>query len=149
MVPADIIDSWKLFDSAEKLFPQKYPSLEEEVPADIRARLLSAMTSPHFFGVMAKIGKKPIGQITGMISVRPYGAPRVYFSFWLFFVDQAYRKEGVAKALFVELSKSLKAKGVHAFESIIDPELVPMFEKFYGGPLQTVSHRIIGKLRST
>lgn len=149
IVPADIVDSWKLFEAAEKLHPQKYPNLEEETPFDIRAKILSAMCSPHFFGVMARVGKKPIGQMTGMISVRPYGSPRVYFSFWLYFVDPAYRSEGVAKQLFLELSRALKAKGVHSFESVIDPELIPMFEKVYGGPLPTVSHRIIGKLRAT
>lgn len=149
MIPSDIIDSWKLFEQAEKLFPQKYPSLDEEIPADVRAKLLSAMTNPNFHGVIAKVGRKPVGQMTGMVSIRPYGSPRVYFSMWLFFVDPAYRKEGVARSLFLELSKALKAKGVHAFESIIDPEMIPVMEKVYGGPLPVVSHRIVGKLRVT
>lgn len=147
LIPADIIDSWKLFEMSQKLFPQNYPVLEEEQPSFVRAHILKAMVSENFFGVIARAGRKPIGQITGMVQVRPYGTPRVFFQFWLFFVDPAYRKASVGWSLFSELSKILKSKGIHNFESVIDPVMIPVMEKVYGGPLQVVSHRIIGKLK--
>lgn len=146
--PSHIVEVIKLHESSLKHFPMLYPSMEEEAPANVRAQLFNMIAQPGYVGYMAFIGRKPVGQFSGFIQTRPFGAPRVFFAAWLFWVEPEARGSGIAEELMKSVFKSLKAKGVFNFEWHATPELVSIYEKVYGGPLKVVSHRIIGKVTS-
>lgn len=140
--PSDIVDVWRLFEH----YPQNYPNLKGERPEAMRSHMLSSIMQPNFLGVIARYGKKPVGMLTGFVAMRPYGQPNVFFSFWMCFVKEEARKSGVGKAMLARLFDLLKRQGVNDFESIIEPEYVPLMEHLYGSELKVVSHRIVGKV---
>lgn len=144
--PSHIVEVVKLFESSSKLAPMEYPSLAEETPANMRSHMFQMISRPDYFGMVAMIGRKPVGQFSGLIQVRPFGAPRVYYSTWLFWVEPDFRKQGVAETLLKGVFSELKKRGVFNFEWLAGPELVSIYEKVYGSPLKVVSHRIIGKV---
>lgn len=146
--PSDICDVWALYHQSMQLAPQPYPSLEEELPATVRSHVFTMISQPNFLGAIARVGRRPVGQLNGFVTHRPYGAPRVFFQFWMSWVDPQFRKSEAARGLLNEVFKTLKANGIYHFESIIDPSMVAVMEKVYGGQLQVVSHRIVGKVKA-
>lgn len=146
IAPSHIVEVLKLYDSSLKAFPMDYPSLEEEPRSNLQAQVFNMVAMPSFVGYMAFVGRRPIGQFSGFIQTRPFGAPRVFFVSWLFWVEPEFRGNKVAESLMEALFKDLKSKGVFNFEWNASPELVNIYEKVYGGPLKVVSHRIIGKV---
>ena len=145
--PADIVDVWTLYKQSLAVV-QNYPDVSEEPDAYIRSQLFSMICDPTFLGVIAKVGRKPVGQLNGFVTHRPYGKPRDYFQFWMFWIDPEYRGAELSKQMFKTVCKRLKEVGIFNFESIIDPAMIPAMEKVYGGQLAVVSHRIIGKVKA-
>lgn len=145
--PSDIVDVWALYKQSLDQAPPNYPMVSEEPEKFIQSQVFNMISQQNFMGVVAKLGRKPVAQMNGFFSIRPYGAPRQFFQFWLFWVDPEFRGSDLGKQLFREMSVRIKDAGVFNFESIIDPAMVPVMEKVYGGPLSVVSHRIVGKVK--
>lgn len=144
--PSHIVEVVKLFENSSRIAPMAYPSLAEETQNNMRSHIFQMISRPDYFGMVAYVGRKPVGQFGGFIQTRPFGMPRVYYSSWLFWVEPEFRKQGIAEALMAGVFAELKKRGVFNFEWLAGPELVSIYEKVYGSPLKVVSHRIVGKV---
>lgn len=144
--PKDIIDVWRLYERSLREAPPEYPSMNEETPEAVRAHLFQMIASPNFLGVIAKHGKKPVAQVTGMVAQRPFGSPRVYVQMGIFWVEPEYRKQKIGEQILKEIFTKAKTQGVHHFESLTEPKLVETFLAVLKGKGKVVSHRIGGKI---
>lgn len=145
ILPADIVDVWRLYEKSLKLAPPKYPSMERETPEYIRAQLFQGLSVPNFLGFIARQGRKPIGQFTAHVGMRPLGMPRVYLQPWLFWVEPEFRKQGIAEALKAAMAKTAKEKGIHDWESLTEAHLVETFKVM--GDFEQVGVILSGKIR--
>lgn len=147
VLPSDIIDVWHLYKQSLDKAPPKYPDMSEEPETFIRSQIFNEISKQNFLGLIAKVGRRPVGQLNGFVAHRPFGAPRVFFQFWMCWVDPEYRNSDVGTQLYKEMFRTLKGHGIFNVESIIDPEMVPSMEKVSGVQVQVVSHRIIAKVK--
>lgn len=112
VTPIQIVDVWRLVEHSLRDGGQVYPDISEDSPEKIRSNLFEYMQLPAFAGLMAKVGKKPVGIILGHLAGRPYGRPSRYQFIWGFWVEPAFRKSGVGKALWNAYSTQLKKAGI-------------------------------------
>jgi predicted N-acetyltransferase YhbS len=124
--PKAIVEVWRLYDRASQ--GQTYPDISEVTDDVIQSYLLQYLQAKFFLGLIARIGKKPVGLVMGDVRIRPYGNPLCYVYVDKFFVDPQYRKTGIGKALRAEFTAQLNQKGVFYYESIFN-------KVFYEGKL--------------
>lgn len=144
--PKDIVDFWRLYENELKEAAPGYPSLSDETPEALRAHLFNMIASTNFIGVIARHGKKPVGQLTAMIHQRPFGSPRVYLHLGIYWVIKDYRAMKIGETLVKEMFSRAKASGIHDFEIMAEPHLSELFLKILKGKGKIVSHRISGKI---
>ncbi len=115
-----IVDVWRLIE--KHLIHQVYPDISEEQPEVIRSWLFQYLQKPRFAGLIAKIGKRPIGLILGDVRQRPYGKPLIFVNIEHFFVDPAFRKQGVGKTLRAEYTIRMNKAGVFYYEGFSEQD---------------------------
>ncbi len=138
-----ILDVWKMFKRCVETTHPDYPDITEVEPSQLRSHLLGYLMNPNFIGLIIKIGRKPIGQILGNVSMRPFGRPSKYCFIWNFWIEPEFRKKGYVKLLFNEYAKYMKERGVHYWEAEAQEELTK-FLTGYKKYKTTELHRIIG-----
>lgn len=111
-----IVEVWRLVE--KKLATQTYPDLSEEQPEVLRSWLFQYLNHPRFAGLIAKMGKRPVGLILGDVRQRPYGKPSRFVHIEHFYVDPAFRGQGIGKALRAEYTSRMNKVGVFHFESL-------------------------------
>lgn len=143
----DMVDVWRLFKSSTVHEPWVYPSLEETNDDDMRAEVIRyTLQNPNFIGVIARSGKRPIGQIIGNVVHRPIGKPNHYFFIFNFWVEPEFRKKGVMKQLFPAMMEELKKRGIFNWESFCTEKLGSILVGYKGHETKFLSHRIGGKI---
>lgn len=148
MDPAkDLIDSWRLFKSSVENEKWKYPSLSQTHEEEVRSHHYGyVMLNPNFFGMMAKIGKRPIGQIIGEAAFRPLGDPKRFFFIWNFWIEPEFRKRGYMKLLWPQFCSELKKRGLFYFEANSNGHVDEFLKNYKDSPAKVLFHRIGGKI---
>ena len=141
----DIVDSWRLLDQSFKEDDAGHPYYSDDDPDLVRAHLYNFMVSQGFFGIMAKIGRKPIGQIIGQVHYRPIGRPKQFFFVWNFYVAPQYRRQGVMLALFEAFRKELKQRGIMCWEANAGDKLTEVLLNFPKYKTEKLENRIGGR----
>lgn len=144
---AHIVDCWKMLDRSIKDTHPGYPDLTEESPERIRAYLFQFISSPSFVGMIAKVGKRPVGHILGRIQLRPFGKPERFCFIWTVWIEPEYRKRGLMKTLSESYFVQLKQYGVHHWEAEAPEELALTLKDFKGFEVKNHAILIGGKLK--
>lgn len=147
----DLIDSWRLFRISAEKDKAEYPSMESASEDQIRSQHYAyLLLNPNFFGVIARIGKKPVGQAFGEFAGRTLGEPNKFFFVFNFWVDPEYRQSETGQAIgmrmWSQLTEAVKARGFHDFEANANEEWAERFKKLGGATAKVLIHRIGGKL---
>lgn len=143
--PTHIVECWKLYERSLKEAPISYPDASEEPHEVIRHHLFRYMNQPNFVGLLAKIGKKPVGIIMGDVQTRPFGRPRAFCELALFWVEPEYRKRGYMQALSEELFSKLKRAGVFHWEANSSAALAGEMQKQNKREISKLCEKIGGK----
>lgn len=115
--PNHIVDAWKLFEKSLHESPWTYPSLDEETPENLQHNLFGFISSPRFFGMQIRVGKKVVGQILSTVSNRQFGRPKHFAFIMNFYMDPEYRRKGFMKQLADAYFAELKKSGIHYWEA--------------------------------
>lgn len=116
----DLVDVWRLFRSSVTEEKWDHPSLHETHESDMQAYLNRYMLqNPSFFGLIMKLGKRPIGQVFGHIQEHPIGLPKYYFFVHNMWIDKEFRgEERHGEALFDAFLAEIKKRGIFHWEAI-------------------------------
>jgi ribosomal protein S18 acetylase RimI-like enzyme len=143
----DMVDVWRLFKSSVLHEKWEYPSLHETHEEDMRAHVISyTLQNPQFFGMMARIGKRPIGQIIGSMVTRDIGLPKNYFFIYNFWIEPELRKQGHMKELWGAFVEELRKRGIFHVEANCTEKLKNFLMDYKGFETRLLSYRIGGKL---
>lgn len=140
-----IVDTWRMAQRALYDENQDYPDITEDNPDVILSELFVYMKKPTFFGLMAKLGKRPIGMVIGETIERKFGRPSKYFFVNTIYIDPKFRKQGVGQALFKELIAEMRKKQIFHWEAAAHAPLVKYLERSEGIPVRTLFHVIGGR----
>ncbi len=88
----------------------------------VRAHLFQYIQNPCFAGLIARVGKRPVGMVLGHVSFRPYGRPSRYSSIYSLWVDPNFRKQGIGKGLWDDYTSRLKKAGIFHWEGLVSEE---------------------------
>jgi hypothetical protein len=148
MDPAkDLIDSWRLFRSSIVNEKWKYPSLAQTHEEEVRSHHYGyVMLNPNFFGMIARIGKRPIAQIIGEVVHRPLGDPKTFFFIWNFWMEPEFRKRGYMKTLWPVFMTEIKKRGVFYWEANGNDSVTEFLKSYEGYKTNILFHRIGGKI---
>jgi ribosomal protein S18 acetylase RimI-like enzyme len=115
----DLVDVWRLFRSSVTNEKWDYPYLGETHESEVMAYLNRYMlTTPSFFGLIMRIGKRPIAHVIGHINVHPVGSPKVYFFVHNFWVEPEFRGNDMhGDALFKAMIEEIRKRGVFHWEA--------------------------------
>ena len=144
IVPTDIVDCWRLYQSSLKNSRQPYPDLSGEDPSLMRSCLFAYISSPMFAGFIVRVGKKPVGMILADVQTRPFGAPHAFAFVWTLWVEPEYRKEGVGKMLWAEFRMRFSKAGIRQWEAWSNVDLTQVLEKATRGGIHKLMDRIGG-----
>ena len=103
--------------------------LDEEEPDNVRHFMYNYILNENFFGLVAKIGRKPVGQVLGRVEYRPVGRPRKYFNIWNFYISPEFRNTGVALKLIKELKYNLRRNGIMFWEAFANEGLAESLDR--------------------
>ena len=146
VVPTDIVDVWRVVERSIRDRKETYPDTTEDSSEVIRSHVFAYLQAPNFFGLIAKIGKRPVGVLLGHIAQRPYGRPHKYAHIWCFWVDQNFRNNGVGKALWGQFSGTLKKNSLFHWEGVATPELLAELQKEGGAEVKQLQTVIGGRI---
>jgi ribosomal protein S18 acetylase RimI-like enzyme len=141
----DVIDVWKLVDKANREFPG-HPVMDEDSPDLIRMHLYSYLSAPNTLGVIARIGRRPVGFVLGQLASRPMGLPKQFLLIWSFFVEPEFREKGVPQSLYRELFARSKQAGFHYWEAMVNTKQVDELKKDTGIKGNLLSVLVGGKI---
>lgn len=144
ITPAHIVDSWRMLDRSIK-DTKGHPDCSEESGEVIRSHLFQRLCAPDFFGLMLKVGRRPVGQIMAQIVVRPFGAPRRFALIWDAWIEPEFRKKGYMAILYKEFFARLKTSGVHHWEGEAHEGLAELLLKYPKYEVKKISVRIGGR----
>lgn len=143
----DVIDSWRLLKSSITQEKWEYPSLSETPEEDVRRHHFGyMMLNQDFFGMMVKVGRRPVGQIIGDFRKRPIGSPRNFYYVYNFWIEPEFRKRGYMKALWAELLAEVKKRGFFHWEANGHKPAVDFGLGYKGYETKVLYPRIGGKI---
>lgn len=140
-----IIDCWKLLKSCIQNEGQEYPSLHNSDEERLQSYMFQFMKDPHFYGMILKCGRRPVGFILGRYSERPVGEPSVFLYIWKFYIEPEFRKSGFMEILYKEYFKVAAGRGVIYWEAQCDDKLRDLLVKYPGYETKVLYSRIGGK----
>lgn len=143
VTPTHIIEVWRFFDASLKMGNQPYPDTTEDSREALQSHLFVYLQNPAFMGLLAKVGKRPVGMILGNVVHRAYGRPRKFFYIWSTWVDPAFRKQGVGQALFHAYVDNMKKQNVFHWESHMSEALAKELLREVGIPIRPLC-RVVG-----
>jgi len=144
---SNMVDVWRLFRSSIINEKWDYPSLRETHEDDMRAHVIGyVIQNPNFFGMMARIGKKPIGQIIGSSMIREIGSPKNYFFIYNFWIEPDHRKSGAMKELWATFMEELKKRGIFNWEANCSEKLKTFLLDYKGYETKLLNYRVGGKV---
>ncbi len=144
---SDMVDVWRLFKSSVVNEKWEYPSLHETHEEDMRCHVIQyVIQNPNFFGLMARVGKRPIGQIVGSMVVRDIGLPKHYFFIYNFWIEPEFRKKGYMKELWGATVEELRKRGIFHIEANCNEKLKNFLMEYKGFETRLLSYRIGGRL---
>lgn len=118
IAPTMIVELWRMVEHSVRSGGQEYPDISEEHPEVLRMHLFAYLQSRRFCGLIARIGRKPVGFILGDVRERPYGRPARYAFVQNIWVEESFRKQGVGRFLWNEFGSRLSQAQVHHFEAL-------------------------------
>lgn len=128
-----IIDCWKLLRQSHQENPQLYPSLHEVDDQELRAHLIKFLSKNNQYGMIMKLGRKPIAQILGCASRHELGRPEKFLFIWNFYISEEHRKQGLMKELLKAYFKWVKSEGLHYWESKVNDGLSEIVLEHFKG----------------
>lgn len=143
--PTAIVDVWRLVKESLVSSNQTYPDLTEESPELIQSHLFNYMQQRGFTGLIARLGKKPIGVVLGNIASRAYGRPKRYAFVWCMWITPSARKTGAGKLLWTDYTERLKKAEIYHWESFSSDELAKSLVRETGFPIQKLNSLIGGR----
>lgn len=139
--PTHIVDVWRLYERFVRDQSQAYPDMTEEPAEVLQSHLFVYLQNTLFKGLQARVGKRVVGVVLGHVGMRPMGRPKTFLSVTCLYVDPAFRKRGIGKALWKEYTDRMKKAQIFNFEAYLTDEMVskhglgkPM-AKLFGGKL--------------
>lgn len=118
VIPTSIVEVWRLVERSIRDGSQNYPDLTEDSPEIIRSHLFQYIQLPTFAGLIARVGRRPVGVVLGHVQIRPFGRPSRFVSVSNFWVDPGFRNQGIGKALWDDYSNKMKKAGIFHWESL-------------------------------
>lgn len=146
VLPSHIVEVWRLVEASIRDGGQNYPDTTEDNAEVIRSHLFQYLQRPTFMGLIARIGKRPVGVILGHVDARPFGRPSRYAYIHCIWIDPGQRKHGFGKALWDQYASKLKASGIYNWESAAHDKLMKQIERADGVPIHRLMSIIGGKL---
>jgi ribosomal protein S18 acetylase RimI-like enzyme len=146
VIPTDIIEVWRLAEHAIRDSGQTYPDFSEDSSDVMRSHILAYLQAPTFFGLMAKIGKRPAGVLLGHVANRPFGRPYRYFDLWCFWVDPQFRSNLIGHSLWERFSAELKRNNLYHWEGKCSGKLLETLQKSEGVQVSQLQQVIGGKI---
>lgn len=143
--PTHIVDVWRLVEASIRDGNQVYPDASEDSPEVIRQYLFWYLSQPGFIGLIAKIGRRPVGILLTNVSERPYGRPKRFMTVYCAWVDPKFRQQGVAKVVWANYVAHVKKQNVFHLESRMNEQCAQMIEKC-GIKLDRVGVILAGRL---
>lgn len=126
----DLVDVWRLLKSSVTKEKWEHPSLSNVHEEDMQAYLSRYMlTNPTFFGMIARIGKRPVGVVFGHGNIHMVGTPETYFFVHTAWVEPDVRGAYIMRDLWSRLQGELKAMGFHFWEANAFSGLAPRLLK--------------------
>lgn len=124
ILPTHIVDVWRLIDKSMSEQMAVYPDLTEESRESTQSQLFNYISSQTFNGLIASVGKRPVGIVLGNVCLRAYGRPSKYSYIETIFVEPSFRRKGICTTLWNEYSFRLKKDGIHHVESAKDEKIL-------------------------
>lgn len=141
-----IVEVYRLVRESQLEGNQPYPDTTEDRPELIQSHLYQYLGDPMVTGLIARVGRKPVGLIIGRVCQRPYGSPKRYAFVWCFWVTPDARKTGAGNQLWKEYSERLKAAGIFHWEGQCHDELEKYLVREVGISVKKLMSLIGGRL---
>lgn len=110
----NVIECWRMLNQSRK--PEEAPLNGERE----RMYLFSLMGQPNFFGLVARAGRKNVGQILGQVDVRNIGRSDIFFRIVTQWFDPAV--PAAREELQKRLAEFMRRKGINRWEGDFDPD---------------------------
>lgn len=146
VTPTDIVEVWRLVERSIRDGGQSYPDTTEDSPEIIRSHLFQYLQAPFFTGLIARVGKRPVGIVLGHVAMRPFGRPSRYAFVHCIWIDPTQRKQGAGKLLWAEYANRMKRAGIHHFECLATDQLTAQLTREEGFPMKRVLSVLGGRL---
>jgi ribosomal protein S18 acetylase RimI-like enzyme len=143
----DLVDVWRLLKSSLTLEKWEHPSLSRVHEEDMQAYLSRYMLqTPTFFGMIARLGKRPVALVMGSGNVHFVGAPETYFFVHTVWVEPEFRGAHVMNDLWTEFLAEIKKLGYWFWEANSFSKFTPRLLKSKHLKIRKLYTRIGGSI---
>jgi hypothetical protein len=143
----DLVDVWRLFRSSLLLEKFEHPHLGNCHEEDMQAYLSRYMfQNPGFFGMIARIGKRPVAHVFGHAQAHAIGDPKFYFFVHQVWVEPEHRGGKVMLDLWADFLVELKKRGHFFWEANLFDKFAKRLIKAKGIKVKRLSTRVGGPI---